>query len=228
MSLTLPVVDGLWRCLCPATDALTFRHLSFSVASRNTTHIFLDATRSRPRNATDLRGRSYLYSRYYSTKVVKSDDLTLNIPLQDFSTRITSATTEPLLLKNYAERKANQPPVHTANTVTSSTPVVADTVSNDVYTQQIYDKLRRHSARGEVEKVYSQVSHLIKYAREKPNKRLYQALIRVNVSHDTGSASRVMSLLKQMDEAGVPLDVEICQDVLAVWKDFNSQLQYRR
>lgn len=83
-------------------------------------------------------------------------------------------------------------------------------------TQELYDKLRGHSIRGETEKVYKHVSHLIRYAREKPNKRLYQALIRVNVSHDTGSAGKVVSLLKEMDVAGIPLDIEICQDVLAV------------
>ena len=153
----------------------------------------------------------------FSTKITKSDEFDLNIPLPNFPSKLASPTTaEPPLLKDFAKRRANPPSSHGANSTNLNGLATVNTVTNDDKIQQLYDKLRRHSIRGETEKVYSQVSHLIRYAREKPNKRLYQALIRVNVSHDTGSASKVVSLLKEMDAAGVPLDVEICQDVLAV------------
>ena len=207
MLISPPIIDNLWRCLCPAADLPALRHFSRSSRSLNLEEV----RKGQEWKLSPHRGRYRLDTRSYAKRTAQDDELDLELSLNEFPTSFTLISTGASPLQKDFARRSNKSPIAPEN---NSNKIIRLTKAAN--TQQLYDKLRGHSIRGETEKVFNQVSHLIRYAREKPNKRLYQALIRVNVSRDTGSASKVVSLLKEMDVAGIPLDVEICQDVLAV------------
>ncbi|OCL03225.1 hypothetical protein AOQ84DRAFT_348060 [Glonium stellatum] len=99
-------------------------------------------------------------------------------------------------------------------------------------TTAIYDNLRVWAATGNQAKVTEAVRYLIYERQERPNVRLYSALILVNVSPLYGTAGKVAALLQDMRHDGIELDAGTCHDVLealAVHPDYllrNEIIEY--
>jgi len=80
----------------------------------------------------------------------------------------------------------------------------------------LYGQLLRHAAAGHTEDVSDLVRMLVTEKREKPNMRLYHALVLVNTSRPTGSAAAVASILKEMEDEGIYPDINVYHDALKV------------
>ena len=83
-------------------------------------------------------------------------------------------------------------------------------------TQFLYKRLRDAAIRGKERECRDLAEVLVKERGEKPNLRLYTALILSNISHDEGAAWRVHELLDDMAEDGLQPDVGTCHAVLKV------------
>lgn len=83
-------------------------------------------------------------------------------------------------------------------------------------TPQIYLRLRRLAADGNMDKVNHLVSYLLAKRGEAPNVSLFSAVILANVSAVEGSAARAAALLKEMGDEGLEPTAEICHDMLKV------------
>lgn len=91
----------------------------------------------------------------------------------------------------------------------------ADELDN-VETSQIYLRLRRLAADGNMDRVNRMVSYLLARRGEAPNVALYSVVILANVNAAQGSAARVAALLREMGEEGLEPTAEICHDTLKV------------
>jgi pentatricopeptide repeat protein len=97
---------------------------------------------------------------------------------------------------------------------------------------QLYDRLRRLGAAGKYDDVMSVIRILIKDRRERPDVRMYTAVIHSFVNPDEGTAGKVRRVLDEMQEYGVELDAWGCHcvlEALAVHPDYllrNEILDY--
>lgn len=89
-------------------------------------------------------------------------------------------------------------------------------MSESEITESLYALLRRHSGRGDVEKVAALVEELICKRREAPNSRLYSAMILVNIDPEVGSIAEVVRLLEEMSNEGLTPDQQVYHNVLQV------------
>lgn len=89
-------------------------------------------------------------------------------------------------------------------------------VLEDESTPILYEMARTAAGLGNTSDVKRIVEHLVRDRKEKPSLRLYSALILSNVNPSEGAAWRVASLLEEMVEEGLIMDVGICHDVLKV------------
>ena len=81
---------------------------------------------------------------------------------------------------------------------------------------QLYEDLRRESYNGEFTQAQELVRTLVIERGEKPNVRLYIALIVVNISPRYGSPERVERLLQEMVDEGIQHDSNVFHAVLKV------------
>jgi len=97
-------------------------------------------------------------------------------------------------------------------------------------TSLLYDLLRESAGQGRTREVAFFVDHLVRLRLEKPNARLYSALIVVNVDPEEGSVFRVERLLEEMEQEGIILDNGICHDILKVrcGPGIGYKVEYRR
>ena len=84
----------------------------------------------------------------------------------------------------------------------------------DIY--HVYQKLRQIALGGIYHQIQACVNILVKERGEKPNTRLYEALLLANADHEHGSASDAASLLEEMNEEGITLDSATYHVVLRV------------
>lgn len=82
--------------------------------------------------------------------------------------------------------------------------------------QTAYQKLRQIAIGGNYSHIQACVNVLSAERGEKPNVRLYDALLLANVDHEYGSASETSSLLDEMANAGVPPNAATYHAVLKV------------
>ncbi|KAF4533858.1 Protein-tyrosine phosphatase receptor/non-receptor type [Lasiodiplodia theobromae] len=85
-----------------------------------------------------------------------------------------------------------------------------------VETAQIYHRLRRLAADGDIDAVEHVISYLLQKRGEEPNVALYDAAILSNVSAEKGSAARATVLLREMGENGLEPTAGTCHDILRV------------
>lgn len=79
----------------------------------------------------------------------------------------------------------------------------------------IYNHIRRQAAHGRVADVQRFVHELVQRG-EKPNLRMYSALILTNIDREAGSAAEVKELFKEMASEGIVPDVLVYHDALKV------------
>ena len=194
-------VDGLWRVLCPSANSRTIHRLAKYTTSQQ--QILLTSTRPRGKQLySEVRCEASCFP-IYGTKAAKGAEQDSHSSHQLWQGKFTPGISEERPIWRY----------HDDNLETFDSFTEDD---KSEFIQEIYERLRRNSILGYTDTVYKQVGHLVRYWRERPNKRIYQALLRVNVSHDMGNINRALDLLDEMDEADVSWDVELCQDLLAV------------
>jgi hypothetical protein len=83
-------------------------------------------------------------------------------------------------------------------------------------TPQLYAQLRSDAAAGRHENVLDVISILIKDRKERPNLKIYNALLHSFVSPRDGTAGKIRKVLEEMAEVGVDLDAATCHAVLEV------------
>ena len=88
--------------------------------------------------------------------------------------------------------------------------------------QETYEELRHVSKKGEYQKVQALARYLIKSRDERPNSRIYDALITANVDAEYGSPAEVTVLLQEMAEAGLQPDAATYHAVLRVLIPFHG------
>lgn len=81
-------------------------------------------------------------------------------------------------------------------------------------TLELYERLRSDAAAGRHEEVMKIIKILIKDRRERPNVRLYAAMLHSFVNPEVGTAGKVRKVLEEMAEVGVDLDAGGCHSVL--------------
>ncbi|KAF2279189.1 uncharacterized protein EI97DRAFT_455467 [Westerdykella ornata] len=81
-------------------------------------------------------------------------------------------------------------------------------------TADLYERLRSDAAAGRYEEVFNAVKILIKDRRERPNIRLYAAMLHSFVNPEYGTAGKIRKVLEEMAELGVDLDAGGCHAVL--------------
>lgn len=82
--------------------------------------------------------------------------------------------------------------------------------------RELYTILRRHAARGSLEEVELLAAYLIKEKGEPPNLKLYSAMILCNINPEKGSAARVTTLYRELEEDGLVPDSVLFHDALKV------------
>ena len=83
---------------------------------------------------------------------------------------------------------------------------------------ETYETLRYSSRRLLYMKVHALVEYLVKKCGERPNLRMYEALILANAQAEYGSASEVSKLLQEMADAGIKPDSATYHAALRVMK----------
>lgn len=84
-------------------------------------------------------------------------------------------------------------------------------------TAEIYEALRQHARLGEHSLVHNAIDCLVRRRGERPNLRLYSALILAELHPQSGSSYGLERLLNEMKEDGIAIDSGICHDVLKVY-----------
>ncbi|KAL9103769.1 MAG: hypothetical protein Q9163_001228 [Psora crenata] len=82
--------------------------------------------------------------------------------------------------------------------------------------QETYDDLWAMCRKADYLKVQALVEHLIKVRGEKPNRRIYDALILANAHAEYGSPAEVTKLLQEMDDEGITADSATYHAVIRV------------
>jgi len=91
-----------------------------------------------------------------------------------------------------------------------------NSIARELSTRDLYEELRKLSTKGEYSRVRDLVETLVTEHGEKPNIRLYHALILANANHHHGSPAEVKRLLQEMAEEGIALDSAIYHAALRV------------
>ena len=84
-------------------------------------------------------------------------------------------------------------------------------------TQDAYEELRRASIQADALRVHAVVELLVLHRHEKPNPRLYQALLLANADSYHGSPAEVRRLLREMEDENIMPDASTYHAVLKVW-----------
>ncbi|KAF2010497.1 hypothetical protein BU24DRAFT_378551 [Aaosphaeria arxii CBS 175.79] len=90
-------------------------------------------------------------------------------------------------------------------------------------TNALYDRLRRDGAAGRYNEVMNIVKILLKDRRERPNVRMYSAILHSFANCQEGTAGKIRKVMEEMVESGVDLDVGACHnalEALAVHPDY--------
>lgn len=88
--------------------------------------------------------------------------------------------------------------------------------SNPARMSRLYDELLKYAAAGRTQDVSTMVTRLVTENREKPNLKLYNALVLVNTSMSDGSAAAVAAILKEMDGELITPDTNVYHNALKV------------
>lgn len=91
-------------------------------------------------------------------------------------------------------------------------------------TPQLYALLRSDAAAGRHENVLDIIGILIKDRKERPNLRIYNALLHSFVSPRDGTAGKIRKVLEEMAEVGVDLDAATCHAVLEVCNEIQPHI----
>ena len=83
-------------------------------------------------------------------------------------------------------------------------------------TERLYEELEMAANNGRHEDVRRIARYLLTERDQKPNAKLYSALILVNVAPETGSAAAVGVIVEEMQTEGIDLDARICHNILEV------------
>ena len=142
---------------------------------------------------------------------------TAHRPIQRISTQSYLAQHESVITSRTAVAKDWRPyPTNAEKTPGRGELVGNDTNKPTISLSQLYDDLRRESYNGEFTKVQELVRTLVIERGEKPNVRLYVALIVANISPRYGSPERVERLLQEMVDEGIQPDSSVFHAVLKV------------
>ncbi len=87
---------------------------------------------------------------------------------------------------------------------------------SETSTDELYDKLRTFAIKGEEPLVRTIINTLLAERQEKPNLRLYAALILVNVDAAYGSAPVLSRLLDEIKQEGIGIDSGTYHSILKV------------
>jgi hypothetical protein len=79
-----------------------------------------------------------------------------------------------------------------------------------------YRELTEHANATNTGHVLKIVEYLVTKLGQKPNARIYSALIRAQANAKEGSAAWVRLYMEEMRREGIPLDASICHDILKV------------
>ena len=207
-------IDGLWRCLCPAIEHLTVGQL----------HRPLRIIRKLPSHRYDLRSH---VRQLHSSAPARSDDTQNVIHSHDGAPGFEELSVDTLASKNKIRTVAARlGPVIQFVGASPPSPrpgilgekLFARYASlDDVPLAHLHQRLRQTlSDDQEYYRVVELVEYLITERGEKPALIHYDALIRINVDAEKGSAEVVENLLKDMKEESVGADSGLYHAVLQV------------
>jgi len=209
--LTRPIIhDGLWRCLCP----------SFA-SSQSTIGLVTARPRATIRNTPSSRTARQI-------RTFNSD------PFPPAESSSSSYLSSGAFRNSKSSSRSAIPP----RTSLSKRPSPQSSPNHEapglvhLPTVELYDRLRRLGGAGKHDDVMSIVRILIKDRRERPDIRMYSAVIHSFVNPEEGTAGKVKRVLDEMGEFGVELDAWGCHcvlEALAVHPDYllrNEILEY--
>lgn len=183
---TRPIAnDALWRCLCPSFSPPGLAHRSF--VRRQPQQQLARRCGSAQRSTLSTPARHYTY-----TAVDRRDPPNAATPGLPY--RSNSALGHSASLRQQAKDGAS--------------PLVL------LPTLELYERLRIDAAAGRHDDVMNIIRILIRDRRERPNVRLYAALLHSFVNTEKGTAGKIRKVLDEMAEAGVDLDAGGCHAVL--------------
>ena len=243
MPVTRIPIDGLWRCLCPAIDALAVAQPSHPLRS-----IHKLPTRHHVRGSSRIRQfQSSAQARSEDSKEIPPPedgnlvskygappDPRLNRRLNPFDpfkrVQIQDASPDPRPPpKTFLNPPTAKPIVRTVTAPPDprSSPQVPGFLRekpfarfsslDDVPLTHLHERLRQTGSEdGEYHRIAELVEYLIRERGEKPALIHYDALVRANADADNGSAEIVERLLKEMKEDGVGADSGLYHAVLQV------------
>lgn len=93
-------------------------------------------------------------------------------------------------------------------------------------TQNAYEELRRASVQADALRVYAIAELLVVHRHEKPNPRLYQALLLANADSYHGSPAEVRRLLREMGDEKIMPDAATYHAILKVWCTLRKTRNY--
>lgn len=221
------IADGLWHCLCPSYSTSAISH------GRNTI-----IRRRRPAfqylsGKTSLRRQSSQapLEAAPSDEVKDDGDIQSFVqPLQQSSSQAHHGPIKAPTLDVWApldddKKKLPKPAI---NTKVRTRGINRWAILEEESTPTLYELARTAGFRGARDEVKRIVEHLVRDRKEAPNLRLYSALILSNVDPETGAAWRVASLLDEMQQEGLTLDVGLCHDVLKVSRETRQDISGAR
>lgn len=184
------VNDALWRCLCP----------SFNSFKRVESIRRCSPARHAPRPLGGLDGR--IQPSYGRSMSMRSTACVANA-------LGTESVSQPESMVRTIPDAVPRPHPNRNNKWENPALVLLPTA-------ELYERLRSDAATGRHEEVFNIIKILIKDRRERPNIRLYAAMLHSFVSPEYGTAGKIRKMLEEMAELGVDLDAGACHAVLEV------------
>ena len=183
-------IDGLWRCLCPSFDAITFSQLKAPlrrVAARPSIRSKKPAS---SRTARSLSSNSSANTPKIQSQLQQQEQARLSLR------EIKSSSAA------WGSARAPAPPYASLD---------------DVPISQLHETLRDiRTENGAYNKIVELVAYLIKNRGEKPSLLHYDALVRANADAAHGSADIVAHLLREVKQEGLVPDSGLYHSALQV------------
>lgn len=180
------VFDGLWQCLCPSFSAPSLALISRLPRPKPNTPRACART-IHPQAA--CAAQALPRSRQYSA---------------------AAATSPPSQPQNF------NPSPHGPRIFRNPSRRWADFPLEDRSNEEIYERLRYNASQGHTTDTRKLAEFLVVERNERPNNRLFSALILANVDPVEGSAADVGALLSELRAEGLEPDAGVCHDALKV------------
>jgi len=194
------VTDSLWQCLCPSFTRHSLRQSIAVLGAR--------------RSVSQCLGSPSTNRKPFSSQARLNNE---GAPSSQLKTEAEDeAQNRPPLFGSLTDldNPRRTRPKFEASTGIRQSGSKRQINFDDETTPILYEMARMSASHGYTNDVRNIVNYLVTRRREQPNLRLYGALILSNVNPTEGAAWRVATLLEEMAEEGLSMDVGICHDVL--------------